>query len=162
MSFDPKKIDRLAAKATLLEEQVGALVAELEELAEAARAEAAAPSPPPQPPVAAPPQAPVAPSPQAPVAPSAPEGPIAPPAAAFEPAMPVASVPDPEPEPESEPPAASAPKRGAGIPEGARLVALNMALRGTARDETARYLRENYEVEDLGGLLDDVYEKAGS
>ena len=146
MSFDPKKIDRLAAKATLLEEQVGALVAELEELAEAARAEAAAPSPPPQPPVA----------------PSAPEGPIAPPAAAFEPAMPVASVPDPEPEPESEPPAASAPKRGAGIPEGARLVALNMALRGTARDETARYLRENYEVEDLGGLLDDVYEKAGS
>jgi hypothetical protein len=158
MSFDPKKIDRLAAKATLLEEQVGALVAELEELAEAARAEAAAA--PPQAPVAAP--AAAAAPPQVPVAPSAPEGPIAPPAAAFEPAMPVASVPDPEPEPGPKPPAASRPKAGSGIPEGPRLVALNMALRGTPRDQTARYLRENYDVEDLDELLDDVYARAGS
>jgi len=145
MSFDPKKIDRLAAKATLLEEQVGALVAELEELAEAARAEAAAAPPAPA-------------APEAPIAPAAPEAPIAPPAAAFEPAMPVASVPDPEPEP----PAAARPKAASGIPEGARLVALNMALRGTPRDQTARYLRENYDVEDLDGLLDDVYARAGS
>ena len=39
MAFDPKRIDRLAAKATLLEDQVRALVSELEELAEIARAE---------------------------------------------------------------------------------------------------------------------------
>src|SRR5256885_10783446 len=39
-AFDPKRIDRLAAKATLLEDQVRALVSELEELAEMARGEA--------------------------------------------------------------------------------------------------------------------------
>ena len=39
MAFDPKRIERLAAKATLLEDQVRALVSELEELAEVARAE---------------------------------------------------------------------------------------------------------------------------
>ena len=32
--------------------------------------------------------------------------------------------------------------------EGARLIALNMALNGTPRDETARYLEENFELED--------------
>jgi hypothetical protein len=47
-------------------------------------------------------------------------------------------------------------------PEGARLVALNMALRGTPRDETARYLREKYDFADSDALLDDVYAKAGS
>jgi hypothetical protein len=41
--------------------------------------------------------------------------------------------------------------------EGARVIALNMALRGTPRDETARYLAENFELEDPDALLDDVY-----
>jgi DivIVA domain-containing protein len=44
---------------------------------------------------------------------------------------------------------------------GARLVALNMALEGTPRDETARFLGEHYEVADLDALLDDVYASAG-
>jgi hypothetical protein len=49
----------------------------------------------------------------------------------------------------------------AGPREGARVIALNMALRGTPRDETARYLAENFELDDPDGLLDDVYARAG-
>jgi DivIVA domain-containing protein len=41
--------------------------------------------------------------------------------------------------------------------EGARLIALNMALNGTPRDETDRYLAENFELADRDGLLDEVY-----
>jgi DivIVA domain-containing protein len=44
---------------------------------------------------------------------------------------------------------------------GARLVALNMALEGTPRDETARFLAEHYDLGDVGALLDDVYASAG-
>jgi len=41
--------------------------------------------------------------------------------------------------------------------EGARLVALNMALNGQSRDETDRYLSENFELSDRDALLDEVY-----
>lgn len=41
--------------------------------------------------------------------------------------------------------------------EGARLIALNMALNGTPREETAKYLEENFSLSDAGGLLDEVY-----
>jgi DivIVA domain-containing protein len=41
--------------------------------------------------------------------------------------------------------------------EGARLIALNMALNGTARDETDRYLAENFDLANRGALLDEVY-----
>ncbi len=41
--------------------------------------------------------------------------------------------------------------------EGARLIALNMALNGTDRGETERYLAENFSLEDPAGLLDEVY-----
>ncbi len=41
--------------------------------------------------------------------------------------------------------------------EGARLIALNMALNGTPREETARYLSENFQLADAGSLLDEVY-----
>jgi hypothetical protein len=41
--------------------------------------------------------------------------------------------------------------------EGARLIALNMALNGTPRDETDRYLAENFDLSDRGQLLDEVY-----
>ncbi len=44
-----------------------------------------------------------------------------------------------------------------GDTEGARLVALNMALNGTSREETDRYLAENFDLTDRGGLLDEVY-----
>ncbi len=46
---------------------------------------------------------------------------------------------------------------GGGDAEGARLIALNMALNGTPREETARYLNENFSLPDAGELLDEVY-----
>ncbi|MEI7624918.1 MAG: DivIVA domain-containing protein [Actinomycetota bacterium] len=41
--------------------------------------------------------------------------------------------------------------------EGARLVALDMALNGTPREETDAYLAAHYSVADRSALLDDVY-----
>ncbi|MGA9286663.1 MAG: DivIVA domain-containing protein [Solirubrobacteraceae bacterium] len=41
--------------------------------------------------------------------------------------------------------------------DGARLVALNMALNGDSREETGQYLAENFAVSDRERLLDEVY-----
>jgi DivIVA domain-containing protein len=41
--------------------------------------------------------------------------------------------------------------------EGARLIALNMALNGTPRDEVDRYLAENFDLNDRAGLIEEVY-----
>jgi hypothetical protein len=57
--------------------------------------------------------------------------------------------------------AAGEPPAPAGAPEGARVLALKMALDGTPREETARYLRENFELDDPEALLDEVYARAG-
>jgi DivIVA domain-containing protein len=63
--------------------------------------------------------------------------------------------------PDPEPAAAAAPApvvSGADEDvEGARLIALNMALNGTDRDETDRYLAENFDLSDRAALLDEVY-----
>ena len=89
------------------------------------------------------------------------------PAAAPAAAAPTAPEPDPEPEPEPDPEPEPAPEpepmvaTRSGAPEGARVIALNMALKGIPREETARYLRENYPLDDEDGLLDDVSAKAG-
>jgi DivIVA domain-containing protein len=45
--------------------------------------------------------------------------------------------------------------------EGARLVALNMALNGTPREDTDQYLAEHFELEDRTALLDEVYATVG-
>ena len=82
-----------------------------------------------------------------------------PPAADREP--PIAA--EPRGEPAAQPLAAEAGQRGARSDdeEGARLVALDMALGGTPRAQTGGYLAEHYELGDADGLLDDVYELAG-
>ena len=69
--------------------------------------------------------------------------------------------PPPEPQPPAAESAAAAPPAGDGH-EGARVIALNMALNGSPRDETARYLSENFELEDPEALLDEVYARVGS
>jgi hypothetical protein len=46
---------------------------------------------------------------------------------------------------------------GSDDSEGARLIALNMALNGTPREETDRYLAENFQLADRSTLLDEVY-----
>lgn len=72
--------------------------------------------------------------------------------------------------PPVEPPAGAAPAAPAadappaapnGDEAGARLIALNLALQGTPREETARYLAERYALADHEALLDDVYARAG-
>lgn len=61
------------------------------------------------------------------------------------------------PEPEPAPAVSSLPNDEAG----ARLIALNMALGGSPREETAAYLAEHFELADPEALLDDVYARAG-
>lgn len=41
--------------------------------------------------------------------------------------------------------------------EGARLIALNMALNGQSREETDKYLAANFDLPDRAALLDEVY-----
>lgn len=71
-------------------------------------------------------------------------------------------VPDPD-GPEVPAVSAGAGSDGAGAgeanggEEAARLVALDMALSGTPREETDRFLAENYDLADRVALLDEVY-----
>lgn len=69
----------------------------------------------------------------------------------------------PPPEPGSEAAPSAPPSDGERSEDeaGARLVALNMALEGVPREETARFLGEHYALADLDALLDDVYASAG-
>ena len=101
--------------------------------------------------------------------------------------IPEALEPEPEPEPEPEtapgtvaaksrakggrsrasakaPPKEAAPAAGdrPDDVEAARLVALDMALGGTPREQTEKYLAEHYSLADPGAVLDDVYALAGS
>ena len=64
--------------------------------------------------------------------------------------------PMPAPEPPMQQPAAAAPAASADL-DGARLIALNMALNGESRSETERYLAENFELPDRLKLIDEVY-----
>src|SRR4051794_40985882 len=75
---------------------------------------------------------------------------------------PVAEVEEEEVEVAEEAPAAeSGGGRSIRGAEGARLIALNMALNGTPRDETARYLSQNFDLDDQDALLDEVYARVG-
>jgi DivIVA domain-containing protein len=77
------------------------------------------------------------------------------------PAAAAAPATEPEPAPASRSrrgsPAAAPAADASEDVEGARLVALNMALNGTTRDETDRYLAENFDLGDRARLLDEVY-----
>lgn len=72
--------------------------------------------------------------------------------------------PGPEVEPLEPEPVEAAPAETprADDDEAARLVALDMALGGSPREETEAYLAEHYQLSDADKLLDDVYELAGS
>ncbi len=74
-----------------------------------------------------------------------------------EPAPDPVPEPTPMPEPPSEqpPPAAAAVTNGSA--DGARLVAMKMALEGSSREEVAAHLAEGHSLEDSGALLDDVF-----
>jgi hypothetical protein len=73
------------------------------------------------------------------------------------PATPAPAKPSPAPvapdnEIDEQPPAAAG-----GDLDGARLIALNMALNGESREDTDRYLAENFQLADRAKLVDEVY-----
>lgn len=71
------------------------------------------------------------------------------------PADPAPAVPSAADDAATEQPAADASE------ESARLVALDMALSGTPREETDRYLAEHFDLPDRAALLDEVYATVG-
>jgi hypothetical protein len=124
-------------------------------------AQPSVPAPPaPAPPAPAPPHVPTPPAPPGPgpqlSPPEAaepdvhvdPEAPVGPPAQAPVPAPHASAPPAPAPTPDP-----SAP----GDVDGARLIALNMALNGEPRADVERYLAENFQLPDSGRLVDEVY-----
>jgi hypothetical protein len=78
-----------------------------------------------------------------------------------------AATPEPGPEPaspaEADPPSPE-PANGGGDGQeaAARLVAMKLALDGTAREEARRQLATDYDLADLDALLEDVYSRVGS
>jgi DivIVA domain-containing protein len=96
-----------------------------------------------------------------PAAPVEPRAPVEPPAPVELPAPAPATPAAAEPEPEAAEPAPPSPPTN-GDAAAARIVALDMALSGTPREETDRYLAEHYDVPDREALLDEVYAAAGS
>jgi DivIVA domain-containing protein len=139
--------NRVSADLALLEGNMAELYT-----AAGARAESV-----PEPPVAVPPE----PEPALEVAPEPePELEVEPePEPLAEPAVEPETELEPEPEPEPAVVAAAEPQEAASDAdvEGARLIALNMALNGQSREETDRYLAENFDLPDRGRLLDEVY-----
>src|SRR5215212_17631 len=64
-------------------------------------------------------------------------------------------------EPDEAPAEEPAMPDGGDDSEGARLIALNMALNGSPRDETDRYLAEHFNLDDREAMLDEVYARVG-
>ena len=152
--------ESIQALADSMRDEVSALKADLEELravgegmAEARTTAAEAAAAEPEPAVAEPEPAPE-PEPESERPPQPPSEPRPEPRP-----LPPEEPPPAPPEPTAE--LASDQPTGEGH-EGARVIALNMALGGSPRDETARYLAENFELEDPDALLDEVYARVGS
>ncbi len=75
-----------------------------------------------------------------------------------DPAAPAAQDPEPAERPADEAPE---PAERPADEEGARLVALNLALSGRPREEVEAHLAEAFDLEDPAALLDDVYARTG-
>ncbi len=150
-------VESLRAGASRLASDLAAVEGGMRELYDAASGRPpethAASQPPEQPPAFAPALDDVlssarvpAPPPPAPPAPAAP-APAAPAPASYEPAPVAYESPQPE----------AAEANVGGDLDGARLVALNMALNGESRADTERYLAENFQLADRLKLIDEVY-----
>jgi hypothetical protein len=75
---------------------------------------------------------------------------------------PAAAVIEPGAADDSEPAAwEPGPPRSAAELDGARMVALNMALNGVPREDTQHHIESNFELDDVHSLLDEVYMRAG-
>ena len=67
----------------------------------------------------------------------------------------------PQPQPEPAEPQGGASEAPRPKSEAPRLIALNMVLDGASREQVAQYLDENFDLEDPGELLDEVWSSAG-
>jgi hypothetical protein len=120
----------------------------------------------PQPPPQGPPSGPPPPAPQAspPPPPPAPPPPVGAPPSAPAPAPAPPAPPAPQPseppqfsEPQAPPDAPQAPMSdSSGVSEGARLLATQMAVAGSTRDEIAWRLREEFGIHDASAILDEI------
>jgi DivIVA domain-containing protein len=137
-------VDSLNTGAGRLAADLGAVETNMAELYDAAAGTAAAQQPGPEPAAA--------PAEEKPTAPGAFEAELAGAMAA----APTASEPQQAPAPAEQPEGAPA-EGGAVDLDGARLIALNMALNGESRADTERYLAENFELADRDKLVDEVY-----
>jgi hypothetical protein len=163
LSSRADEIERaLQGLADTVRDELSALKADLEELRAVGEGIGDV-----QEPVAEPSPAPPTPAPPTPepAAAAADPAPPAEPEPAVEPEPPAEPEPVAELEPEAPPepahsPAAPVAQSGDG-PEGARVIALNMALNGSSREDTARYLSENFDLDDPDALLDEVYARVG-
>jgi DivIVA domain-containing protein len=137
-----KLVEELRAGAGRLAGDLGALEQSMGELYDAAAGRAAPPATSSAPPI--------------PVAPAG--GKAAPgPAAAEPPAPPMLQQPaEPAPAPQATP-APAEPTATGGDLDGARLIALNMALNGQSREDAERYLAAHFQSIDRGKLIDEVY-----
>jgi DivIVA domain-containing protein len=144
-------IESLRAGAGRLAGDLGAVELSMGELYDAAAGTTATPSPPPAEAQAPPPAPPAQPQPQQPAAFEA----------ELDEAMTISAAqvaPEPAPAAPSQPAApAEAEAPAGGDVDGARLIALNMALNGESRAETERYLAENFQLPDRLKLVDEVY-----
>jgi ABC-type transporter Mla subunit MlaD len=155
-------VDSVRAGADRLASDLSAVEANMGELYDAAAGQsvtrAVAGQPPAQPSISASP-APLQPAPQS--AGRAPAPPILSPAsgAAAEHVRPAQGDPPPLSPPEvAEPQVHVDPEApDNGDLDGARLIALNMALNGESREDADRYLAENFQLADRGKLIDEVY-----
>lgn len=91
-------------------------------------------------------------------------GPVAAQNGAVAPLPPAPAQPEAQPQPEAAVTPAAVPAQegehvaaGAQDVDGARLVALNMALNGDSREATGRYLTEHFDIAEPQQLLDEVY-----
>jgi hypothetical protein len=149
-------VDSVRAGAERLATDLGAVEANMGELYDAAsgkvvtRAVAGEASQPSTPAPIAPPSPAAArsaaPSPTMPPGPAQSSRPASPPPLA----PPETAEPDVHVDPE-------APARDGGDLDGARLIALNMALNGEPREDADRYLAENFQLADREKLIDEVY-----
>jgi hypothetical protein len=73
------------------------------------------------------------------------------------PSAPAPPTPAPQAPSTQAPPTPAPAAAGGGDLDGARLVALNMALNGESREQTDRYLAENFELVDRPKLIAEVY-----
>ncbi len=137
--------NRLSADLNAVEQNMGELydAAAGKEVTRAVAGESAQPSVP----------LPSTPSPATPQLAARPPSP-SPHAAAAAPSPPLSPPETTEPEVHLDP---EAPTPENGDLDGARLIALNMALNGESREEADRYLAENFELADRGKLIDEVF-----